>query len=65
MQWYRAQDTLAAELEDGTHMLVTKGDTLPGSHELVQRDRAARKKDGGTPLFAPLEVPDSPVKGVS
>ena len=52
--WYRAQDTLAYELEDGTQGLVNKGDVLQASHELVKRDIAARKKDGGLPLFVAL-----------
>ena len=37
-QWMRAQDTFVAVLADGTTAFVSKGDTLPDSHELVKRD---------------------------
>lgn len=47
MDWYRAQDTFTADLEDHTQVRVVKGEPLPGSHELVIRDldaaRAAAK----------------------
>lgn len=66
MQWYRALDTFAAELEDGAHALVSKGDTLPGSHELVKRDLAAQKADKSRmPLFAQLDQGEPPSKGAS
>ena len=46
----RAQDTFVAQLDDGTMAFVTKGDTLPGTHELVKRDL-----DGSGVLFRPLD----------
>lgn len=55
MKWYKAQDTFIAGLEDGGERLVTKGEALPENHELVRRDLEARKRDGGTPLFAALD----------
>lgn len=66
MQWFRAQDTLAYELEDGTQGLVTKGDVLAGNHELVKRDAAASKADKSRmPLFAPMETGEPAAKSVS
>ncbi len=48
-QWMRAQDTFVAVLDDGTTAFVSKGDTLPASHELVKRDA------GSGALFRPLD----------
>lgn len=47
----QAQDTFVAVLADGTERLVTKGDMLPDSHELVKRDA----KGAGT-LFKPVNI---------
>jgi hypothetical protein len=47
----QAQDTFVAVLDDGTERLVTKGEVLPDSHELVKRDA----KGSGT-LFRALNV---------
>jgi hypothetical protein len=47
----QAQDTFVAVLEDGSEQLVTKGEVLPDSHELVKRNA----KGGGT-LFQPLNI---------
>lgn len=47
MRYYQAQDTFVAGLENGTERLVTKGEPLPESHELVKRDLAAAKADPG------------------
>ena len=51
MEWYKAQDTFIAVLDDGTERLVTKGETLAGNHELVKRDL----KGSGT-LFRPMDT---------
>lgn len=63
MGYVRAQDTFAADFEDGTSARVVKGDVLPDSHELVKRDlsaAAAAAKAGveRVALFAPLEGGD-------
>lgn len=63
MGFARAQDTFAADFEDGTSMRVVKGDVLPDSHELVKRDlsaAAAASKAGveRPALFAPLDGGD-------
>jgi hypothetical protein len=47
----QAQDTFVAVLDDGTERLVTKGDVLPDSHELVKRDAK-----GSGALFRPLDI---------
>jgi hypothetical protein len=47
----QAQDTFVAVLGDGTERLVTKGELLPDSHELVKRD-----SKGSGSLFKPLNV---------
>jgi hypothetical protein len=47
----QAQDTFVAVLKDGTERLVTKGEVLPDSHELVKRDA-----DGSGGLFRALNV---------
>lgn len=60
MKWYKAQDTFVAGLADGTERTVVRGETLPEHHELVRRDIEARKKDSGTPLFAPLDDGEEP-----
>jgi|HubBroStandDraft_2_1064218.scaffolds.fasta_scaffold128048_3 hypothetical protein len=52
-RWMRAQDTFVAQLGDGTQAFVTKGDTLPDTHELVKRDA-----DGSGILFKPLDEPE-------
>ncbi|HSZ41803.1 MAG TPA: hypothetical protein VK817_17750 [Trebonia sp.] len=49
-QWMKAQDTFVAVLDDGTTAFVTKGDTLPATHELVKRDAGSGK------LFQPLDT---------
>ena len=54
MRYYQAQDTFSADLQDGTTRLVTKGDPLPESHELVKRDLAAQDTPGRVALFKPL-----------
>ena len=52
MRYYQAQDTFVAGLEDGTERLVTKGEPLPESHELVKKDLAALRDNAGRiPLF--------------
>jgi hypothetical protein len=60
-RWMKAQDTFVAMLGDGSQKFVTKGDTLPDSHELVKRDLA-----GGGLLFSPLDTGDdeAPAKSV-
>lgn len=56
MRYHQAQDTFAAVLDDGTEQLVTRGQPLPETHELVQRDLAASKSSPGrAPLFRPLD----------
>jgi hypothetical protein len=47
----QAQDTFVAVLGDGTERLVTKGEMLPDSHELVKRDAK-----GSGALFRPLNI---------
>lgn len=47
----QAQDTFVAVLDDGTERLVTKGEVLPDSHELVKRDAQAHSG-----LFRPLNI---------
>jgi hypothetical protein len=47
----QAQDTFVATLDDGSDRLVTKGDLLPDSHELVKRDA-----NGGGTLFRPVNI---------
>ena len=47
----QAQDTFVAQMDDGTERLVTRGEVLPDSHELVRRDAK-----GGAGLFRPLNV---------
>jgi hypothetical protein len=47
----QAQDTFVAVLDDGTERLVTKGEVLPDSHELVKRDA-----QGSGLLFRPLNL---------
>jgi hypothetical protein len=47
----QAQDTFVAVLDDGTERLVTKGEVLPDSHELVKRDA-----NGGGALFRTLDI---------
>jgi hypothetical protein len=50
-RWMKAADTFVAMLDDGTQAFVTKGDTLPDSHELVKRDQ-----QGSGALFRPLDA---------
>lgn len=47
----QAQDTFVAVLADGSERLVTRGDVLADSHELVKRDAK-----GGAGLFRPLNI---------
>ena len=57
MRYYQAQDTFVGALDDGTERLVTKGEPLPESHELVKRDVAAGKGNPGrVPLFRVLDA---------
>ena len=49
-RWMKAQDTFVAQLADGSQRFVTKGETLPASHELVKRDA------GSGVLFRPLDA---------
>jgi hypothetical protein len=42
-RWFKAQDTFVAVLGDGSQAFVSKGDTLPDSHELVKRDLGGSK----------------------
>lgn len=63
---HQAQDTHVAVLADGSERLVTRGDVLADSHELVQRDLAASKDNPArTPLFRPLDIDgdEPPAKG--
>ncbi len=61
MRYYQAQDTFVAGLEDGTERLITKGEPLPESHELVKRDLAAAKDSPGrSALFRPLADDEPP-----
>lgn len=46
----QAQDTFVAVLDDGSERLVTRGELLPDSHELVKRDGK-----NGT-LFRPVNI---------
>jgi hypothetical protein len=55
VRYFQAQDTFVALLGDGTERLVTKGDPLPESHELVKRDQA---QTGA--LFRPLDIDEPP-----
>jgi hypothetical protein len=50
-RWMKAQDTFVAQLADGSQRFVSKGETLPASHELVKRDQA-----GDGVLFRPLDA---------
>lgn len=47
----QAMDTFVAVMDDGSERLVTKGEMLPDSHELVKRDS---KGSGG--LFRPVNI---------
>lgn len=47
----QAQDTFVAVLDDGSEKVVTRGDVLPDSHELVKRDAK-----GSASLFKPLNI---------
>jgi len=47
----QAQDTFVAVMDDGSERLVTRGEMLPDSHELVKRDA----KGAGT-LFRPVNI---------
>ena len=61
MRYYQAQDTFVAGLGNGTERLVVKGEPLPESHELVQRDLALCKDASGrTPLFRALADDEPP-----
>ena len=61
MTYYQALDTFIAESEDGTQRLVTKGEPLIESHELVKRDLAAVKANPGrAPLFRALDDGEPP-----
>ena len=55
MRYFQAQDTFVAGLDGGTERLVSKGEALPETHELVKRDLAASKASPDRlPLFRPL-----------
>jgi hypothetical protein len=54
-RWMKAMDTFVAQLKDGSQVFVSKGDTLPDSHELVKRDQA-----GGGLLFRALDTGEEP-----
>lgn len=61
MRYYQALDTFVAGLGDGTERLVTKGEPLPESHELVKRDLAAASSDPSRmPLFRALADDEPP-----
>jgi hypothetical protein len=47
----QAQDTFVAVLADGSERLVTRGEVLPDSNELVKRDAKS-----GAGLFRPLDI---------
>jgi hypothetical protein len=47
----QAMDTFVAVMDDGSERLVTKGEMLPDSHELVQRD-----SKGAGVLFRTLNI---------
>ena len=47
----QAQDTFVGVLQDGSERLVTRGEVMPDSHELVKRDQKASGL-----LFRPLNV---------
>ena len=47
----QAMDTFVAVMGDGSERLVTKGEMLPDSHELVKRD-----SKGGGALFRPVNI---------
>lgn len=56
MRYYQAQDTFVAGMPGGAEQLVTKGMTLPETHELVKRDLDAAKGNAArVPLFSPLD----------
>lgn len=57
-RYFQAAETFSAELADGSHAVVVRGEPLPETHELVQRDLAAASPDRA-PLFRPLG-PDEP-----
>ena len=38
----QAQDTFVADLDDGTPILVTRGEVFPDNHALVKLDRLGR-----------------------
>jgi len=59
VRYYQAQDTFVAGLADGTERLVSKGEPLPETHELVKRDLAAAAPDRA-PLFRPLDDGEPP-----
>jgi hypothetical protein len=59
VRYYQAQDTFVAGLADGTERLVTKGEPLPETHELVKRDLAAAGPERA-PLFRPLDDGEPP-----
>jgi hypothetical protein len=47
----QAMDTFVAVMDDGSERLVTRGEMLPDSHELVKRDAK-----GGGQLFRPVNI---------
>lgn len=47
----QAMDTFVAVMDDGSERLVTRGEMLPDSHELVKRDAK-----GSGILFRPLNI---------
>jgi hypothetical protein len=48
-----AQDTFVAQLDDGSDMLIVKGQILSDKHELVKRDA-----NGAGSLFRTLDLGD-------
>lgn len=61
MRYYQAQDTFVAGLDDGTERLITKGEPLPESHDLVKRDlKASKDNPSRLPLFRALADDEPP-----
>ena len=50
----QAQDTFVAQMDDGSDQLITKGQVVSDSHELVKRDRK-----GAGILFRDLDLGDA------
>jgi hypothetical protein len=63
----QAQDTLHADMPDGTQMVINRGEILPDDHLLVKRDREAqaaadKEKRERVPQFKPFSLGETAPK---